>query len=276
MIKIFDYTDYRKFLKDVYEFKKKSNKYFSYQTFATKAGFKTKTYLFKIINGQKALSKRSIFNVAHAIGLNKKETEYFEAMVNFNEAKTVREREHYFNLLQAFNLDKVAVKLRENQFKYFSNWYNAVIRELVTIINFQGDCKRLGLKTRPNITEHQADEALQLLLDLDLIKKGPHGRYVHTERALSTGDEVVSLAVQKFQKEHLKLADRAIDDCPPADRDISTLTVGISREGFEQIKSELQWFRKHLIKIVDKDEPADRIYQMNLQLFPLTMQDGEK
>ena len=93
---IFIYTDYRKFLKDYYENKKKENKSFSYQRFANKAGFKTKTFLFNVIRGDKPLSKKSILNLAQAMKLKKKETDYFETLINFNESKTVKEREYYF------------------------------------------------------------------------------------------------------------------------------------------------------------------------------------
>ena len=63
ILDIFEYTDYRKYLKDYYETKKKKNKSFSYQQFANNAGFKTKTFLFNVIQGGKPVSKKSILNL---------------------------------------------------------------------------------------------------------------------------------------------------------------------------------------------------------------------
>ena len=53
-------------------------------------------------------------------------------------------------------------------------------------------------------------------------------------------------------------------------REISTLTLGISRDGFNQIKERIRSFRKEVIEIARNDENEDRVYQCNLDLFPLT------
>jgi uncharacterized protein (TIGR02147 family) len=269
MADIFTYTDSRTFLKDYYEEQKKANATFSYQNFANRAEIKSKTFIYKVIVGQKALTKDTVFAVAHAMGLKKKEVEYFDAMVHFTKAKTEREREFYFNHLQAFGKHHSAAQIRQDQFTYFSKWYLPVIRELVTMSNFKGDYKLLAQSLNPNITKPQAKAAVQLLLDLGLIKKVSR-RYIQTDKALTSGDGVQSLAVQTFQKENLKLAGEAIDRHPRFRRDISTLTVGITATGFQRISEEIAAFRKKLAAIVEKDEPADRVYQINFQIFPLS------
>ena len=57
MTDIYQYTDYRKYLNDYYEEMKKVNKNFSYRYWSSKAGFSTKTFLYRILKGEKALSK---------------------------------------------------------------------------------------------------------------------------------------------------------------------------------------------------------------------------
>lgn len=267
---IYKYTDYRKYLKDFYESSKKENNSFSYQYFANKAGFKTKTFLFNVIQGDKPLSKKSIFGLTQAMKLNKKETDYFETLVNLNEAKTIKEKEHYFSKLQSFNKKSYAVKLRENQFDFYSKWQHLAVRELINILDFKGDFNLLAKSVNPPITPKQARKSVELLEGLGLIKKLASGKYKQTEKVLTTGDEVVSLAIQKFQKENLALASEAIDRYQREMRDISSLTGGVSKEGFTKLKTEIQLFRKKLAGIIEKDEPSDRVYQVNFQLFPLS------
>jgi uncharacterized protein (TIGR02147 family) len=76
--------------------------------------------------------------------------------------------------------------------------------------------------------------------------------------------------VHTFQKENLRLAAEAIDRHERRHRDISTLTVGTTEAGAQRISDELASFRKRLAELVEKDDPADRVYQINLQVFPLS------
>jgi uncharacterized protein (TIGR02147 family) len=267
---IFTYTDHRLFLKDYYDEKKRLQPSFSYQYFANRAGLKSKTFIYKVIVGQKALSKSAVFAVAQAMGLKKRETEYFEAMVNFTQARTEREREFYFNHFQTFGRHHSAAQLRQDQYTYFSKWYYPALRELVAILDFKNDFKLLARSLDPPITVVQARKAVRLLLDLGLIKRTPSQRYCQTDKSLTTGDHVQSLAVQAFQKENLRLAAEAIDRHKRYDRDISTLTASISEAGFKRICEEIAAFRKKLAAIIEKDEPADRVYQINFQAFPLS------
>jgi|WetSurMetagenome_2_1015567.scaffolds.fasta_scaffold00328_21 uncharacterized protein (TIGR02147 family) len=267
---IFTYSDSRSFLKDYYDEQKKASPAFSYQFFADKAGLKSKTFMYKVITGQKTLSKSAVFAVAQAIGLKKKETEYFEAMVHFTQAKTEREREFYFNHLQAFGKHHSSAQLRQDQFTYFSKWYYPAIREIIAFLDFKDDFKLLARTLNPPITTTQAKNAVRLLLNLGLIKRASSGRYYQTDKSITTGDEVRSLAVGTFQKENLRLAAESIDRHKRHLRDISTLTVGISEAGFQRVSEEVAVFRKRLAEIVEKDEPVDRVYQINFQLFPLS------
>jgi uncharacterized protein (TIGR02147 family) len=268
-VSIFQYTNYRTFLNDIYEEKKKANSKFSYQYFARKAGFKAKTFIFKVLKGQKALPKSGVFRVAKALGLGKKETDYFEAIVNFLHAKSVDERDFYFQRMQSLTPNHPAAELRRSQYQYFSQWYYAPLRELVAMNNFKNDYKTLAKQLSPSITPAKAKKAVKFLVQLGLVKKLPSGKYEQTNKAITTGDEVQSLAVQKFQKENMKLAAEAIDRHKRETRDISTLTAGLSKVGFEKIKAEIQAFRKKLVEIADKDQTPERVYQINFQLFPL-------
>ncbi len=53
MPNIFNYMDYREFLEDFYDEQKSANKAFSYQYFANKAGFKSKSFIKLVIDGKK-------------------------------------------------------------------------------------------------------------------------------------------------------------------------------------------------------------------------------
>ncbi len=103
--------------------------------------------------------------------LDKSEQLYFEALVGFGNAKTTDEKEFNFRKLQEFCKNHRAKELRQNQFEYFSHWYNSVIRELVTIIPWNGNYSILAKAVQPAIKISQAKDSVLLLEQLRLITK---------------------------------------------------------------------------------------------------------
>ena len=270
MISIYNFTSYREFLHDYYKEQKSLDLSFSYQTFADKAGFKTKTFIYKVIKGKKALARQSTIQIARAIGFKKRETDYFVAMVSFNNVKGIDEKDYYFHQLQKLSRSLEVSVIRNNQYYYFNHWYIAVIRELVTVFDWKDDFKALAKSLNPPITPKQAKDAVTLLVDLGMIQKLPTGTYIQADKSITTGDTLKSLAIQKFQKQCMRLATEAIDRHKSNVRDISTLTVGISQKGFDKITQEIGNFRRKLVEIVQNDEPVDRVYHMNFQFFPVS------
>lgn len=270
MTDIFKYTDYRKYLNDYYEEMKRVNKNFSYRYWSSRAGFSTKTFLYRILKGEKALSKDSIFAVGNSMKLNERELEYFKCMVHFNQAGTLKEKEYYFKQMQAANIHKQLRKLNDDQLQYYSHWYNVVVREYVSLRDKSCEPKEIAANIIPPIGVRKVKESLKLLVDLGLLNKLASGRYKAADNLISTGDEVASLAILKYHQELLSLASESLESVPESERDYSNISFSISKNGFEKIKTELQWFRKHILKIIEEDEPVDRVCQLNFQLFPAT------
>jgi uncharacterized protein (TIGR02147 family) len=120
---ISEYTDYRQFLKDFYEDTRKSNLSYSFELFSRKAGISSKGFLHNVIQGKRNLSKSHVFGIAQAIKLNKSETEYFENLVAFNQAKNAGEKAVFFDRLSGIKSNGAAAWvpqiLRKDQFEYY-------------------------------------------------------------------------------------------------------------------------------------------------------------
>jgi len=134
--------------------------------------------------------------------------------------------------LSEYNKRNIARIVQKKQYDFYTKWYHNTIRELVTIADFKEDYIKLARMVKPSITPQQARQSVALLLQLGLIEK-KHGRYIQTDRAISTGDEVYSLGIQNFHVQNLVMAADAVSLCPAEERDISTLVVGLSPKGFK-------------------------------------------
>ncbi len=93
---IFDYLDFRSFLRDMYAFKKEQYRQFSYRSFALKAGFSSPNFLKLVMDGQRNLTNESVAKIAQGFGLKKSERDYLENLVFMNQAQRHDERDHYY------------------------------------------------------------------------------------------------------------------------------------------------------------------------------------
>jgi uncharacterized protein (TIGR02147 family) len=271
---VFDYTDYRKYLTDYYRFEKKKNPAFSYRYFAKRAGFSSSGFYKELIDGKRSLSRSLILKFSEALKLSKKEAEYFENMVYFNEATTVEERILYFKKMMS-SYESKAYRLLSEQYEYFSRWYYVIIRELLAIIRFKDDYKTLARMVDPPIREDQAKKAIKLLEKLKLIEKDAEGYYVRTVPVITTGSQtddhnVNVLNIINFQKVMLGLAGEAYDRHPFKKMDMSTLSLSVSEQTFLAMKEEITNFRQKLLSMAEKDSAPDRIYQLCHFFYPMT------
>jgi len=272
MPSIFDFTDYRKYLEACYQEFKQARPGFSYRTFAAMAGFKDKSSLYGPISGHRNLTKPSIIKLSRALKHKRAEAEYFDALVGFNQAKKMDERNHYYerlNNVRGKGTSRARV-LREDQFEYFSNWYHSAVRALIEMTEFKSDFKWLARMVNPAITPRRAKESVLLLERLGLIKRQKNGAYVITDKSITSGNDVSSLALQMFHIETAQLAQRAVAELPRNRRNISGLTLGISEKTYHEICDRTNAFHDEIMALADKDENADRVYQFNFHLFPIS------
>ena len=274
MINVFDYTDYRKLLADYYAEQKEKMPQFSYKYFANKAGFKNKGFVFNIVKGVKNLSKTSIFKVSRAMSLNKSESDYFENLVAFNQAKDLDEKNHFYKRMETVknrsNKKSDIPLIRKDQYDFYSSWYLSAIRSLIDMYEFKDNYKWLSQNVYPAITHKQAKNAVQTLKKLGLIEKKNNGSYKVKNKTVTTGKEVSSLAVSNLHLETMKLAANALKEISKNKRNITGLTLGISQKTYETICEEIQNFQSKILELAEKDKDADSVYQLNFHLFPLS------
>jgi uncharacterized protein (TIGR02147 family) len=270
MDSLFSYTDYRRFLTDYFHEKKSANKAFSLKILADRAGFKARDYLLRVMNGSRNLSQSGVCMLSQALGLSEKEADYFANLVGFNQAKTPKEKEFFYDKMSTTRKYGHHQKLRGDQFECLSEWYYCAIRSLLPVFDFKDDFAALARFLDPPISAAQAKKAVQLLERVGLLQHKAPGKYESAVPAMTTGDEVSSVALMRFHRQSLDLARRALELYPSHQRDVSGVTMSLSNAGYEKIRDEIRRFRKRVMDIASADCAEDAIFQLNLQLFPLS------
>jgi uncharacterized protein (TIGR02147 family) len=271
---VFQYTDYRQYLRGWYAAAKASRGSFSFRRFSSEAGFTSPNYFKMVMDGDRNLSEESLNKFVIALGLNKQEQEYFRNLVFFNQAKSHDEKDGYYRKflqLRKFNLLK---PIDKHQYEYYSSWYHPVVRELVTSRDFNGTPEWIADRIMPAITPQQARKSLEILQELGMIEKTPSGSWKQSSSLVSTGPETRELVLLKYHQNLLELAAGALTQIPPEERDVSALTMGIAAERWPDLKKKVQEFRRDILKFVSMDAEPEKVVLLNMQLLPVT-RDGK-
>jgi uncharacterized protein (TIGR02147 family) len=275
MPNIFSYHDYRQFLGDFYGEKKATTPTFSYQNFSQKAGFLSKSFVFNVIKGKKTLSRTSVVKLSIAMGLSKTESTYFENLVYFNQSVSFAERNFYFEKLNAIHPvtteASVSRNLRKDQYEFCSQWYHVVVRSLIDLYPEIKDSQTIAKMIYPQVTAKQVQKSIELLLRLGLIQEKEDGSWTICSKTLSTGPDIQSLAAQQFHLSNMEIASNALQNQPKNTRNFSGLTLGISMEAYDKICNEIDSFQNRVLAIAEDDKNADRVFQLNMHLFPVSI-----
>jgi uncharacterized protein (TIGR02147 family) len=265
---IYEYLDFRELLRDRCSARKRQNRSFSYRYLAGKVGLDSGT-LSRILKGGRNLDPEMAGRFARVLGLNESESQYFETLVLFGQAKSQAEKNLSLEKLFRMQGSKANV-LEERQFIFYKEWYHLAMRELLNFYPFDGDYRQLAKMLRPAIRPLQAKKALRLLSDIGLVKREESGRFRLTERFITSGDNIQALFLNNLHQSMAELAARSLPNIQPGERDFSGLTFSLSPEGLKKVKAKSKEFRRDLLEIAQQDRNVDCVYRMNLQLFPLS------
>ncbi len=266
---VLQYTNYRVYLRDYYEFKKKTVPAFSLRFFAEKAGLSSHAHLKLTIDGKRNITKNTVVKLIHGLGLDGQRAAYFESLVFFNQAQTDADKQVYYaQLLKASPRSKLH-KMDAAQFRIFREWHHSAILEMVALKDFRPIPDWISKRLGGLITPAQVTESLKLLVELGLLVKTANG-YRQRDPLITTDDEVQDMMVKMYHLQMLKLSADMLSALPGPQRDVSALTFSIKREDFPNLKKHLQLMRKELLDFSAKAGEGEDVVQINIQLYPLT------
>lgn len=270
-VDVFEYLDYRQFLRAFYEAEKERRPSFSYRYLAKLAGLRSPNFFKLIIDGERNLGPESVPKVITATGLTGEAAHFFADLVTFTQAHSIAEKNRAFERISSSRRFRSARRISGDLFTYLSHWYYPAVRELTARADFSEDPKWIAGQLRPPIATGEAERALALLLSLGLVVRDEKtGRIVRGEPTLTTEHEISSLAAKNFHRQMLERAGDALDTVKPHKRDMAALTACVSAETAALVKEKIHRFREEIAELCDRDDASESVYQLNIQWFPLS------
>lgn len=279
---IFSYMDFREYMKKWVERYRKNN-HLTNREIGRRLGVGSPSYYSDVfLKGRKIPSKKVAEKIAEMMKLSRRETEYLFLMMDLKRVKTDIERTNIMEEMSKYWKDASSDVhvLERNEINYMSEWQNAVLRELIPLLTDFGnrdseERQEIIRKLRPNITETQINKAIELLESMKFIIKDKKGNYSKTGQIIR--GEKPYFAINTLSK-LVNIGNRIIGVAKPEHRQFRSLILPISEEIYPLVLKCIDTFCQDIIDIIGEgSKKADRLYDMNLQFFPLThFKDGEE
>ncbi|MDQ3000811.1 MAG: TIGR02147 family protein [Fibrobacterota bacterium] len=273
---IFDYTDYRRYLREYYAWAKTNKHGFSHRAFMAKTGMSGPNYFKRVMEGVHNLTENSIPKFASALDLTDSEANYFKYLVYFNQAGTLDEKDRCFGILMDLKTPHAHYVLEKAQYDYYKDWYNIAIREMLSFFPYKDNAKEMAKRLAPEVSPKKVKQSIELLEGLGLIEKAEDGTYRAASKFILTDPDVQSLFIPKFHQAMTRLAADAITRFPKDERYFSSSTVSLSERTYKEIIELIRSTRKDVLRKVGEDQEPERVYHLNMQLFPLTAVASKK
>lgn len=269
----FDFLNYRELLKETLENKKRENPYFSYRWLSKRAGISSTGFLSLVLNGKRNISPDLASRLCDALKFTKKESAYFTTLVRYNQSENPDEKKRLFEELLALRPSN-ARSIASDQQQYFNKWYYSAIREIISLVEISDNYRQISEMIAPQISIQEVRKAIDLLLRLGLIYRDQNHILRRTDNLItSAGASIDPSAIRKYQSDTIDLAKSALYNVEKELRDISTITLSTNKEGMEMIRARLEQCRSEIMAIVSQSKNCDRVIQLNMQLFPLCLQE---
>ncbi len=224
---IYNFSDYRDFLKDRYRQLKESDPLFSFRYFSKQAGFGSPNYLKLVMDGKRNLSFEAIAKFAKGLRLDSHESEYFRYMVEYNQCEIEPKKKVYeAKLLYLRELFKVKTLIPE-LYDYYHEWYHAAIREIVNKGPVKNDPAAIATSLVPQIGVTEAQASIALLRKLNFIAESNDGMLSSTNSTAELDSTSANMAQKIYYEQMAELAAQSLYTQGPDTQDFESITISL-------------------------------------------------
>jgi uncharacterized protein (TIGR02147 family) len=274
------FVDYRKYLEAFYQAKLKESRGrlrpYSYSDFSAAADIKSPNYLKLIIEGKRNLSRDMCKKFSKALKHGRSQSKEFSLLVDYCQEKDPLQRTKNLKELSEYRAKKSirSGAINQETWDQVSNWLVWVLYAMADQKDVRFTPRDLRELLRGQVNEAQIQQALDKLLKAKDIEIDPETfEAKRTGLTMSGLDDVPPELVRKIQSELIYLGLESLHKNSAQEREVSGFTLAMTEKEFEWVRFELRKLRKQIQKEISmkrEQSPGERVYQVNIQLFPVT------
>lgn len=268
---IFRYLDYRKYLTEEFETRRKNLPSFTLGKVAAAAEIQN-TYLTNALKGRANLNSDQIFAIARFLGLNELESHYLFLLKELDQSVSAARKKALQKEIDGLRAkgqkseSHLTAQAPENNpdflMRYYGDPHLKIIHLLLQIPRYAQDPRKIEPELR--LEKSVLDKGLTALVELGLIRFEGKAVEVLRKNFHLPKDSPILLAHQSLMR--MKSSER-ISALSPERRYSFSVTFSTTEEVRAAIHDEFLGFLKKIEKMVKGSEGVNA-YQMNFDLFP--------
>ena len=266
-IDVFDYHDYRKFLRDWFDLQRE-NQSLSLRDIAEQCELST-GYLPMMLSGQRNLTEKSLMKLQTSLNLNSEELTYFKSLVVLSDSATAKERMQAFEQIKNGRTFKKKSAKELEVYKYLSNWLNVAIKELALRRDFDPHPEWIQKRLVQKVSLKEIESSLKFLFDQKFLIKNSADQITTSNKQLDCFAGVYRLSLGEFHRQMFTLASHSIDLTPRDQRNLLGHTFLIPENKVEELKSLLDETLKKIEALNSEFREPGPVYHVILATFPV-------
>lgn len=254
---IYDFQDYRDFLKAWFDYKKASSDYWSYGLWARKLGLKTTSALTMVIKKDRHAGPKMVEKFINYFEFGTDSESYFKELVRLNKLTK--------------NDPKLLVMLTENKGSEQSTkgdlvfqWLAYTIREMSHLKGFKPEWDFILSRLRPHVEIAQIQELLEKLVQKEILTSD----YKVTNKVIAPEGAINPDEVKSYHNSIMELAKGALP-ISPKERIFTSSTISVAKKDIDKAQKLIRDFQVEFGKLMEAKK-GDEVYLFNMQFFPLT------
>jgi uncharacterized protein (TIGR02147 family) len=213
---------------------------------------------------------------ARALRLTREETAEFKALARYGQASGPMDRNHFLKELADLRARRELDRgmIQQNSWDKVPTWIGWVLYAMADQkgVEFNPENLRRLFRLKTG-TEDIKDSLKKLMESGELVRDEATGQVTKPREMIESPQNLPVALIRKLQAELIYMGIESLFKDSPKEREFGSLTMALTQEEFEQVRFEVRQLRKRLhrdISVKRKTTKGDQVYQLNIQLFPLT------
>lgn len=261
-LSLFQYKDYRCFIRDFTEEQRKINSKFSLIFYSKKIGA-SDSYLKLITSGKRSLNLDKAGALAKVFGLSPAEKSYFLTLIMENESEDSSSKRYYKNILTESSKNNFTYTKERGLTAVFEDRLLWEIFSLVGISDFEPRVDYIKKKLRQPATDIEIKSAIEKLLRLGAVKLQENGK-------MAAQNIVVphKFNPAKAYRTALQRSIQHLNSTSLENSHYDSFCLILNEEQYAQIREVLEETKGKIAKIAgNREKSKSLIAYLNLNLF---------
>jgi uncharacterized protein (TIGR02147 family) len=266
---LYQYEDYRQYLKDRFE-EEKAVPGFSWRKFSAKAHISNPGFIKDVIDSRRKLSKDALQKLIKALAFLPHEAEFFQRIVAFAHTKKSEEKERIYNDIVFRRCRSNFAQLNPELTRYYQDYRYPMVRCALMAMEYKGEPSQISKFCKPSIPITVVRRIMKDLCDWGLVEVDQNGTYIVNQKFVEPSPKL-GAQIRQINRRWIRIAEEALMAMEPNERHITSMLFSVSSSLRKQIAEKIERFRSEVWEMVKHDgEKHNCVMLLNSQFVPMS------